>query len=228
MDRLDKVLSNKGYGSRKEVKKVIRKGFVKVNSETILKETFKVDINDLIQVYDEEFVYQEFVYIMLNKPQDIICSTFDENHMTVLDIIDDKTKGLFPVGRLDIDTEGFCLISNDGQLAHKLLTPKNKVPKTYEVHSENKLSNEDILKIESGMIIDDEKCLPAIIKEVNDYYELTIYEGKYHQIKRMFNKLNNKVVYLKRIKIGELNLDSTLELGEYRYLTEEEIILLTK
>ncbi len=229
MDRLDKVISNKGFGSRKEIKKIIKKGNVKVNGETIQEDSFKVNFDDVVEVNGSEFIYKEFVYIMLNKPNGVISATTDLNHETVIDIIDDKTKGLFPVGRLDIDTEGFCLISNDGVMAHKILSPRNHVSKTYQVYSESKLSNEDIKIIKEGIVIDNnEKCLPALIETYEDYYELTIFEGKYHQIKRMFETLNNKVLYLKRIKIGELKLDPNLDIGDYRYLSDKEVEMLSK
>ncbi|MCI6272951.1 MAG: pseudouridine synthase [Erysipelotrichaceae bacterium] len=224
MERIDKILANKGFGSRKEVKKIIKEKRVYVNEILVLKDDLKISENDLIQIDDIKFKYNEFVYIMLNKPNGVISSTFDTIHQTVLDLIDDKTKGLFPVGRLDIDTEGLCLISNDGILAHNLLSNKKHVEKVYEVHTLNELSLDDIKKIENGLKIDnDEICLPAKIINVNNYYELSICEGKYHQIKRMMLALNNEVTYLKRIKMGKLILDPKLSLGEYRYLSEEEI-----
>ena len=229
MDRLDKVISNKGFGSRKEVKKLIKNGFVLVNGEIVYEDSFKVLDDDLISVDGIEFVNVEFVYIMLNKPSGVISATKDDLHQTVLDIIDDKTKGLFPIGRLDIDTEGFCLISNDGNLAHRILSPKKHIPKTYIVKSESLLSIDDIKKFEEGITIDkDEKCLPAIINLKEDYYELTIFEGKYHQIKRMFIACDNKVTYLKRVKMGSLTLDENLKTGMYKYLDLNDISLLTK
>lgn len=227
MIRLDRVLANKGFGSRKEIKKIIKQKRVFVNDKLITKDDYKVVVNDHIVIDDYAFLYQEYVYIMLNKPSKVISATFDDLYPTVLDIIDDKTKGLFPVGRLDLDTEGFCLISNDGTLAHQLLSNKKHVDKVYEVYTKKKLSENDFSIIESGMMIDHgEQCLPALIKEVDDHYELTIQEGKYHQIKRMMIALNNEVVYLKRIKIGKLELDKSLSAGEYRYLSEEEVALL--
>lgn len=229
MARLDKVISNKGFGSRKEVKKLIKNRFVSVNNEIITIDNFQVNFNDVINVEGTTFLYNEFVYIMLNKPSGVISATVDENHTTVLDIIDDKSKGLFPVGRLDMDTEGFCLISNDGKLAHQILSPKNMIPKTYFVVSQYPLSSEDIKLFEDGIILDNnEKCLPAKIIASNDNYELTIFEGKYHQVKRMFEAVNNKVLYLKRVKINQLILDPSLEIGMYKYLNNIDIDLLTK
>ena len=229
MARLDKVISNKGFGSRKEVKKLIKNRFVSVNNEIITIDNFQVNFNDVINVEGTTFLYNEFVYIMLNKPSGVISATVDENHTTVLDIIDDKSKGLFPVGRLDMDTEGFCLISNDGKLAHQILSPKNMIPKTYFVVSQYPLSSEDIKLFDDGIILDNnEKCLPAKIIASNDNYELTIFEGKYHQVKRMFEAVNNKVLYLKRVKINQLILDPSLEIGMYKYLNNIDIDLLTK
>ncbi len=227
MVRLDKVIANKGIASRKDLKKIIRSKRVLVNDEVIIKEDFKINENDTISIDDFSFVYSEFIYIMLNKPSGVISATMDNLNQTVLDLIDDNTKGLFPVGRLDKDTEGLCLITNDGKLAHNLLSNKKHVKKVYEVYTRDRLSKNDFKIIESGMMIDNnETCLPASIIEVNNHYELTIEEGKYHQIKRMMLALNNEVIYLKRIKMGLLELDPNLSLGEYRYLSQNEIDLL--
>lgn len=228
-ERIDKVLSHKGFGSRKEVKKYIKNKCVLKNGELITYDNEKVNEGDIICVNDISFVYTQFVYIMLHKPAGVISATQDLMHSTVLDLLDDHTTDLFPVGRLDKDTEGLCLISNDGQLAHRLLSNKKHVAKVYEVHTEKVLSASDFSKIEEGLLIDnDEKCLPAHIIKKDDYYLLTITEGKYHQIKRMMQALNNQVTYLKRLEMGPLKLDETLLKGEYRYLTESEIKELLK
>lgn len=234
MERIDKILANKGFGSRKEVKKIIKEKRVYVNEILVLKDDFKISENDLIQIDDIKFKYNEFVYIMLNKPNGVISSTFDTIHQTVLDLIDDKTKGLFPVGRLDIDTEGLLLLTNDGQLAHNLLSPKKHIEKTYYVEVNKEINEHDIKKFKDGIILDDGyKTMPAklvIIENTRNYAKLnvTIREGKFHQIKRMFADLNAKVTYLKRIKMGNLVLDENLLLGNYKELTEIELQLLTE
>lgn len=227
MVRLDNVLSNKGFGSRKEVKKLIKEKRVFVNDILVLSDSYKVSENDKIKIDNVEFIYNKYVYIMLNKPKGVISATQDDYHKTVIDLIDDNTKNLFPVGRLDIDTEGLCLITNDGGFAHEILSPKKHIYKTYIVKTKEKLSISDIKKIEDGIEIDNnEKCLPAIISEEHDYYLLSIKEGKYHQIKRMMKAVNNEVIYLKRIKMANLSLDPSLKLSEYKYLSEEELKLI--
>lgn len=226
MMRLDKCLSHLGYGSRKDVKKIIRSGEVSINGIVCKKEDTKFDENmDELMIQGVEIVYQKFVYIMLNKPQGVISATEDGLHETVLNCIQDTTKGLFPVGRLDIDTEGLCLITNDGQLAHELLSPKKHVDKTYYVEISNPLTKEALQEIEKGITIDgDEKCKPAKVKQLDDHaIELTITEGKFHQVKRMMIACQSEVTYLKRISMGNLKLDEELELGQWRYLTDVEL-----
>lgn len=229
MIRLDKCLCHLGYGTRKDVKQIIRSKEVMINGVIVTKEDTKFDEeNDVLIVQGIQVRYQEFVYIMLNKPQNVISATEDNVHATVLDCIGDVTKGLFPVGRLDIDTVGLCLITNDGKLSHSLLSPKKHVNKTYYVEISKPLTEEHIKLLESGITIDgDELCKPAIVKVIDDHsLELTISEGKYHQIKRMMVACDSEVTYLKRLTIGSLVLDNTLEEGDWRYCTEEEVELL--
>ncbi|MEG0177355.1 MAG: pseudouridine synthase [Anaerorhabdus sp.] len=224
--RIDKCLAHLGYGTRKDVKKIIRSGIVSINGVICTKEDFKFDEeNDELSIDGVNVLYSKYVYIMLNKPQGVISATEDGLHETVLNCIQDSTKGLFPVGRLDIDTEGLCLISNDGQLAHDLLSPKKHVAKTYYVEISNPLTSEHIKLLESGITIDgDELCKPANVKILTDNsLELTIMEGKFHQVKRMMIACDSEVTYLKRLTIGSLVLDSELELGEWRYLTDQEL-----
>lgn len=224
--RLDKLLSDCGFGTRKEVKKVIRNGWVSVNGEIIKKDDFKVDeFNDEIYVDDQLVTYVKYVYYMLNKPAGVISASNDPNCETVVDLIDSYVKDLFCVGRLDKDTVGLCLITNDGPLAHDLLAPKKHIEKEYIVHSESELSIKDIERLENGITIDhDEKCKPCTLKVIEPcVYSLCITEGKFHQIKRMFEAVDNKVVYLKRIRMKNLLLDSKLKEGESRLLTEDEI-----
>lgn len=224
MIRLDKALADKGYGTRKEVKQLVRQKRVWINDELALKDDQKIDEGDLIRIDDEEFVYSEFVYIMLNKPQGVVSATRDNNYPTVLDCITDQTRDMFPVGRLDIDTEGLCLITNDGQLSHQLLSPKHHVDKEYIMELQHELSERDIRKCYEGIELDGELCKPATVRCIDGLaYSIIITEGKYHQIKRMMEQLDNHVVYLKRIRMKNLILDEDLDNGEWRYLTEEEI-----
>lgn len=230
MIRLDKMLAHSGYGTRKEVKELIRKGFVTVNGEIIKDDDYKVNEEvDEVIIVNETVNYEELIYIMLNKPDGYVSATFDNNLPTVLDLINEyQNRNLFPVGRLDIDTVGLLLITNDGKLAHKMLSPKNHVDKTYYVKYSNELNENAIKKLESGVVLDDGYVTkPSRVKILGDnQMELTITEGKYHQVKRMLEAVNSSVTYLKRITFGPLVLDDTLEEGKYRYLTKEEISLI--
>ena len=227
--RLDKFLADMGLGTRSEVKKEIHKGQVRVNGIPERSPEYKLDIQkDLVEVNGRQISYAQQEYYMLNKPAGVVSATEDKKDMTVLELIQKKQrKDLFPVGRLDKDTEGLLLITNDGLLAHQLLSPKKHVKKTYFVRVENPVSPEDIKILEEGVDIGEEKrTLPAEISclspEKNSLC-LTIKEGKFHQIKRMFQAVDNKVLYLKRLSMGSLTLDETLAPGEYRPLTKEEI-----
>ena len=229
MIRLDKLLCHAGYGTRKEVKKLIRAKLVMINGEIAKKDDMKVDeMKDIIEVDGQRVFYSEFVYFMLNKPQGVISSTEEGPTKTVLDCLDEPYQGMFPVGRLDKDTEGLLLITNDGALAHHLLSPRHHVPKTYEVHISNPLSAEHIELLEKGITIDGpELCKPAEVEILNDHLiHLTITEGKFHQVKRMMIACDSEVTFLKRLTMGPLRLDETLETGDYRPLTEDEIALL--
>lgn len=228
--RLDKFLANAGIGSRKEVSKLIRDKQVKVEDEVINKPNHKVSYDNLITINDEQVILEEYIYLMLNKPPGVISSTEDGPTQTVMELIDHpQIDELFPVGRLDKDTTGLLIISNDGKLSHSLLSPKNKIGKTYEVDLKEDVTDEDIVKLEAGIPLKDFTSSPAIVKRVeNRKVELTIYEGKFHQVKRMFIYLNNEVVELKRLKFGNLSLDAMLEQGESRYLTDEEVNNLTQ
>ena len=229
--RLDKFLKDTGFGSRKEVKVLIKQKRVSVNDEVISNEGISVDENtDIIKVDNTQVIYIKFVYIMLNKPQGVVSATVDNVHSTVIDLINEyKYLDLFPVGRLDIDTEGLLLITNDGALSHNLLSPKKHVDKTYYLETNDVLTIDDINKIKSGVLIDNELTLPAKLDIVEDNkYLLTIHEGKFHQVKRMILSVGKKVTFLKRIKFGSLVLDKDLPLGSYRLLTNEEIENLKK
>lgn len=229
--RIDKILSNLGYGSRSELKKLCKSGLVKVNGKVINNPGVQVDVeNDEILFDGEKVVYKEFIYLMLNKPDGYISATFDKRDPIVLDLIDKEALIFepFPVGRLDKDTEGLLVLTNDGQLAHRVLSPKKHVPKTYYAKVEGVVTEEDVKAFAEGVTLDDGyETMPAELEILKSddisEIELTIHEGKFHQVKRMFESVGKKVVYLKRLSMGKLKLDEGLALGEYRELTEEEV-----
>jgi pseudouridylate synthase len=221
--RLDKFLANMGVGTRSEVKQLLKKGAVKVNQNIVKLPKLHVNPNsDEIMVNDEVVSYIDKVYIMLNKPKGYISATEDEVHPTIIDLIPEYAHlNIFPVGRLDKDTEGLLLVTNDGQFNHEVMNPNKHVSKTYEVYSKHPITQFDIDKFKSGIELSDGKLKPAILKKVDDYVShVTIYEGKYHQVKRMFHSIENEVLELKRIKIAQLELDHNLDLGSYRLLTQ--------
>lgn len=232
--RLDKVLSNFGYGTRKEIKHLVKNGLVKVDGVVVKDSSIHIDPKaSIVEVGDEKLDYREFVYVMMNKPQGVVSATYDSRLQTVVDILPEKLKcfDLFPAGRLDIDTEGLLLLTNDGQLAHELLSPKKHVPKRYYALIDGFVTDQDKQKFKEGVVLDDGyRTMPAhldIIKAGKySEIELVIHEGKFHQVKRMFESLGKKVKYLKRIEMGKLKLDESLNAGESRELTEEEINLL--
>lgn len=227
MMRLDKLLAHMDYGSRKEVKELIRKGYVLVNGNVIKDDDFKVDeFNDEINILDSEIKYEEFIYIMLNKPEGYVSATYDYSKPIVLDLIDDyKKRNLFPVGRLDIDTHGLLLITNDGNLAHRMLSPKSHVDKKYYLKYDGKYNESFIQKFKDGITLDDGyKCMPAEFIDLGDNEAyIIIREGKFHQVKRMMEAVGCNVTFLKRISFGNLVLDESLKEGKWRHLTNEEI-----
>lgn len=227
--RLDKFLANMSVGTRNEVKQSLKKGYVKVNNEVIKSPKTQIDPNeDIITVNDEKIIYIDKVYIMLNKPSGVVSATEDDKHQTVIDLIPEyQHLGIFPVGRLDKDTEGLLLITNDGQFNHDLMSPNKHVPKTYEVVSKNDVTQSDVERFKEGLELSDGLVKPAQLEIIeNRRSRVTIYEGKYHQVKRMFHEIENEVLQLKRIKIAELELDTSLKLGEFRLLTENDFKLL--
>lgn len=232
MIRLDKFLSEMGVGTRQEVKQYIRKGKVEVDGEIAKRPELKVDETKANVTLDGERIgYASYVYYMLNKPSGVVSATEDKREKTVIDLIKDKKrKDLFPVGRLDKDTEGLLLITNDGDLAHRLLAPKKHVDKVYYAKIDGMVTEEDVKRFAEGIDIgaeEEEMTRPAkldIMKSAEESeIRLTIHEGKFHQVKRMFLAVGKEVTYLKRERMGTLCLDENLKPGEYRLLTEEEI-----
>ncbi len=229
--RIDKFLSNMGYGSRKEVKILLKSKAVEVNGETVRDPKVHVDeTNDEVAVGGELVEYTEFIYLLMNKPPGYISATEDKYDETVIDLLGEGEQLFepFPVGRLDKDTEGLLLLTNDGKLAHELLSPKKHVDKRYFAKIEGVVTEEDGEAFKRGVMLDDGYVTkPAQLNILHSgpqsEIELTITEGKFHQVKRMFQSVDKEVVYLKRLSMGALELDPELQLGEYRHLTEEEL-----
>ena len=233
--RLDKFLSECGICSRSESKIFIKKGMITVNGKKAAKGEEKIDPdNDEIMFKGQKIIYAEFEYYMLNKPAGVVSATEDKNDKTVIDLVPKPhAKDIFPVGRLDKDTEGLLIITNDGETAHRLLSPKKHVDKTYFVRTlGGEIGTEEVEKLENGVDIGEEKLtLPAEIEilkngEISESL-LTIREGKFHQVKRMFKAVGREVIYLKRISMGNIKLDESLEKGECRKLSEDEIKIIT-
>ncbi|KZZ85751.1 pseudouridine synthase [Bacillus sp. SJS] len=232
--RIDKLLATIGYGSRKEVKKMLKTGAVLADGVVIKDAKTHVDPeNQMVTVNGEQVEYREFIYLMMNKPPGVLSATEDIAQHTVIDLLtpEDAVREPFPVGRLDKDTEGLLVITNDGQLSHQLLSPKKHVPKTYYADISGEVTESDISAFKIGVTLDDEyvtKPARLIILKSGETseIELTITEGKFHQVKRMFEAVGKKVTYLKRLTMGDLELDEDLEPGEYRDLTDEEVEIL--
>lgn len=227
--RIDRLLCHMGIGSRSEIKKYLKTCRVMVNGKLEKNSNVQVDTEkDEVFFDDELVVYKEFTYLMLNKPKDCISATFDKNLKTVLDLLEFPYSNmeLFPVGRLDIDTTGFLILTNDGKFSYNVTSPKKNVNKKYFVNLESKITEEQIEKLENGIYFEKEDFTTekAKVEKVSDLEMfLTISEGKFHQVKRMLEYVGNKVVDLKRVQIGNLVLDESLELGKYRELTEDEL-----
>lgn len=224
--RLDKFLCDCGLGTRSQIKKDIKAGLVTVNDLKMLKPEQHIDENkDCICYKGQPCAYEKFVYYMLNKPAGVVSATEDNHEQTVIDLLSqDKRDDLFPVGRLDKDTEGLLIITNDGALAHNLTSPVKHVEKEYECHLTHSFDDIQKAQLEQGVDIG-EKALtkPAAVRMIDEKkIVLTITEGKYHQVKRMLHAVGNEVVYLKRLRMGTLTLDSDLPKGSFRRLTEEE------
>lgn len=228
--RIDKYLADMGCGTRSGLKKDIRSGNVSVNGITVKSPERKIDLEaDEVEFRGKSVTYEKYEYYMLNKPAGVISATSDRYEQTVTSLIRDSArKDLFPVGRLDKDTEGLLLITNDGDLAHRLLSPKKHVDKVYFARIDGRVTQEDAELFARGLDIGDRrKTLPAdlhicISGEISEI-TLTIREGRFHQVKRMFQSVGKKVIYLKRLQMGSLCLDESLSPGEYRRLTEKEV-----
>lgn len=229
MERIDKIISVASGVSRADARALIKKGLVSVNGAVIKDIGFKADEkNDIICSRGEKLCYSKFVYIMMNKPKGVISASEGRKEKTVVDILPDsmKRKNLFPAGRLDKDTTGFVLITDDGDFAHKILSPKNHIPKTYIAELDKPFDDTVVSAFEQGVALKDDLCMPAKISAVDGDYTkalVIIKQGMYHQIKRMFGKFGITVTELTRIKMGSLALDETLQPGGCRYITPDEL-----
>lgn len=232
--RLDKFLADSGFGTRSEIKKLIKSGAVSVSGiEKVKPETKICENEDLVFVYGEKVEYKKYIYLMLNKPSGYISATYDYKAPVVLDLVPEEYLHFepFPVGRLDYDTEGLLILTNDGDLSHRLLAPKSHIPKTYYAKIDGFVTEDDKRIFKDGVALDDgyktkSAELEILKADKISEIELTIYEGKFHQVKRMFEAVGKKVVYLKRLKMNYLELDKNLPLGEVKELSEEELMLL--
>jgi 16S rRNA pseudouridine516 synthase len=239
--RIDKILGNLGYGSRSDLKKIVKQGRITLNGSIVKDSGVQADPElDIIEVDGERVVYRKFIYLMLHKPQGVISATEDLRDRTVIDLLPDEYKVFapFPVGRLDKDTEGLLLLTNDGGLAHDLLSPRKHVPKIYLADCIGRIGEAEITHFQIGVELDDGYVTMPAQLEILEYGEyddgtvksrisLTISEGKFHQVKRMFESVGSKVTYLKRLSMGSLTLDASLPLGSFRELTEAELEALT-
>lgn len=235
MERLDKIISNLGYGSRKDVKSFAKKGIIEVDGVIVKDNGMLVDPEkSIIKINGEQILYRKYIYLMMNKPDGVISATHDNKDETVIDLLELEHQVFepFPVGRLDKDTVGLLLLTNDGELNHRLIAPKWHVDKVYYAKIDKKVDEKDVIAFKNGITLDDGyKCMEAkleILSNDDDGSDIrvTIQEGKYHQVKRMFEAVDKEVVYLKREEFGGLLLDPTLEEGEYRELTDDELSLL--
>ncbi|MBC8063068.1 MAG: rRNA pseudouridine synthase [Clostridiaceae bacterium] len=236
MERLDKILANSGYGSRKEVKALVKAGNVTIDGVKVKDSGIQIDPEKSeILINDEKVLFRNFIYLIMNKPAGVVSATFDNYDKTVVDLLQPEHERFkpFPIGRLDKDTVGLLLLTNDGDLNHKLISPKYHVNKVYYAEIDKEVNEEDVKAFENGIILDDEyKCMPASLKILKvdkdgSRVEVTIQEGKFHQVKRMFLSRGKSVVYLRRIRFGPINIDESLKEGEYRELSEKEFKALT-
>ncbi|WP_315078080.1 pseudouridine synthase [uncultured Clostridium sp.] len=237
MERLDKIISNLGYGSRKEAKVLAKKGLIEVDGKIIKDSSVNIDPEkSIVKINGEEIFYRKYIYLMMNKPTGVISATHDSKDETVIDLLelDHQIFDPFPVGRLDKDTVGLLLLTNDGDFNHRMISPKWHVDKVYYAKIDKEVTEKDQEAFKKGVVLDDGyKCLEAKLDIISASPEgsevrITIQEGKYHQVKRMFEARDKKVIYLKREEFGGLILDENLEEGEYRELSDEELAVLNK
>lgn len=235
MERLDKILANMGYGTRKEVKELVKAGEVEIDGKAVKDSATQVNPEtSSIKVSGEIIDYRKYIYIIMNKPEGVVSATVDNRDETVIDLLEPEYQIFepFPVGRLDKDTVGLLIITNDGELNHRLTSPKWHVDKVYYAEIDQPVDESDVKAFEKGVVLEDDyKCLPAkleIKESTSDGSKVmvTIHEGKYHQVKRMFESVNKKVVYLKRVSFGPIALDENLDEGSYRELSNAELNLL--
>lgn len=235
MERLDKVLASQGFGSRKEVKALVKKGHVRVDGIPVDDSGMQVDPEKSnITIFDKKLDFRKYIYLMMNKPAGVISATEDDYDSTVIDLLNGQYNNfaLFPVGRLDKDTVGLLILTNDGELNHRLISPKWHVDKTYYAKIDKPVDPGDIEKFKNGITLDDGYvCMEAVLEIIESSEEgseilLTIQEGKFHQVKRMFESIGKSVKFLKRMSFGPISLDEKLEYGQWRELTQEEINLL--
>lgn len=229
MERLDKVIASQTNYSRKDIKDLVKKKSILVNDEVVLKSDIKVDsFSDKIVVLGEKLIFKKYVYLILNKPKGYISASFDKDDKTVLELVPEqyKHRNLFPAGRLDKDTTGLMIITDDGDFAHNILSPKKHISKTYNVTIDIEMSDDMVLGFKNGINLNDGECKSASLEITGKYTGIVVLtEGRYHQIKRMFGCFGAKVVELERIKMGNFSLPSGLKIGEVRELTKEELEL---
>lgn len=229
MTRLDKYLADAGCGTRSELKKAVRKGTVKVDGVPVKDPGYQLSGNETVTFSGKPVSFEKTVYYLMNKPAGVVSATRDTKEKTVIDLLGENGRpDLFPAGRLDKDTEGLLLITNDGELAHRLLSPRHHVDKNYYVKVQGLLTEEDCRAFAEGLkVSDDFTAMPAelVILQAGEISEaeVTIREGKFHQVKRMFHAVGKEVLYLKRLSMGTLKLDEALKPGEFRPLTKEEL-----
>ena len=230
--RIDKYISGCGYASRKDVKKLIKQGLVFIDGEVCKKPEEQTDENSIVEVDGERLIYREFVYLMLNKPQGCVSAVYDKKYPVVTEFVPEEYAHfeVYPIGRLDIDTEGLLILTNDGQFAHEMTSPKKDVYKRYFAVLDKPMEEKDVEIFAGGMEFKEFTAKSAkleITENPNEVY-IEIAEGKFHQVKRMCERVGKTVTYLKRVAIGNLKLDKSLEKGEVRELTKDELDMLYK
>ncbi len=228
--RIDKFLANSGYGTRKEIKALIKQGAITADGSVVKDSAMHIDENCTdIRIHGQKAEYKKYIYIMLHKPKGVVSATYDKHLPTVVGLLDEYSLSFepFPVGRLDIDTEGLLVLTNDGDMSHRLLSPKSHVKKIYYAQLDKPIEQSDIRAFANGVVIDNGyKTMPAHLKKADGGAVVTVYEGKFHQVKRMFEAVGKTVTYLKRIQMGNLTLDECLKAGQWREMTNDEINLL--